>query len=103
MPSFPMRLASFCDYMIDYTATLSLEAVRARARGARADIEGRASGDYERAPSVAGAAAGGLAEAVAGLKQQNLRLQRLHNQDRALLLKQSEMIRALTHGDALRD
>ena len=131
--SFPVRLASFTDYLIDYAASLSLELNKvgvqlsenkeklaaisrskkstdriqsiARKLNVRIDniedaiddllASNKAASDYEEALELVNQNPGNLAAAVNELLQQNLRLQRLHNQDRALLLKQNEMIRSL--------
>jgi hypothetical protein len=98
--SFPEQLASFADYLIDYAASLSLALSQSKASGVRSTHNSRHTSkigenfedDYHESLALLKAAPGNLSPAIDDLVQKNLWLQRLHNQDRAILLKQNEMI-----------
>ena len=92
IPSLPERLAAFCDYMIEHTSSLSLAIKSKRPSLSK---QARIANDYRSACELTGAREGELAAAVSDLRDTNLRLQRLHNQDRAILLKQSDLIQSM--------
>lgn len=95
MEPLSARLAAFCDFMIAYTSSMSLQLDEKRSTYINPSSQARIERDYASACELAGVSEGHLAEAVAEIQQENLSLQRLHNQDRAILLKQSDLIQSL--------
>jgi hypothetical protein len=100
--SYPMKVASFADCLIDYVASLSLELSqrqlreRPYARGPRpAKGDPDSVDDYEQCLQLLKTSPGNLLTSVSELIRQNEHLQRLHKQDRALLIKQNELITSL--------
>jgi hypothetical protein len=90
-----VRVADFADFLIDYIATLSHELRESRNRIATLETRGSHPSDYERSLKLASAPDGELTHEVNNLIRQNQHLQRLHIQDRSLLVKQNDAIAAL--------
>ena len=82
------RLEMFLDCMADYAASLSSQSRKC----ASSEFDNR---DYNAARDLLGARPGELTDAVAEITQQNIRLQRVRNQDRALLQRQNEVVASL--------
>jgi hypothetical protein len=87
------RIDAFADSLIVHIAALSdeLEGARARLSALRATAK-TTNRDYGTSLRIAGAAPGTLAEAVVDLLRENAQLQRLHTQDRAILVRQGDAL-----------
>ena len=83
------RLEMFLDCMADYAASLSSQSRKYQPSGFDNDR------DYNAARDLLGARPGELTDAIAGITQQNIHLQRLRNQDRALLQRQNEVVASM--------
>jgi hypothetical protein len=84
------RIADLSDCLIEHIVALSHELQEAKSLVAST----QPNSDYERALQSTAARPGELGCVVRNLIREHLQLQRLHNQDRVLLVKQSDAISA---------
>lgn len=92
------RFEKLCECLSDYSTYLEAELSRSQVTQKyhlTPPDPSRHSSDYEAARNIVGARPGELTDATAHLLQNNIQLQRLHNQDHALMRRQTDLITSL--------